>query len=239
MHYETFGNRNNPAVVFLHGWGGSGVSWGNIPQVIAGFGFFVVIVDFWGFGKSKLPPRPFSVGDFADSVLEIIKKLGLQNVSLIGHSFGGRVAIKIAGNNYCWLKNLILVDSAGIVPRRTISYKFKVYRYKRLKSRVQKGEVDPSVLEKFGSVDYKVLCPVMKESFVKIVNEDLKKNAKQISCETLIVWGRSDKDTPLYMAKKLKRVIKESELIILDGGHFCYLENKNKFIDLIYDFLTS
>lgn len=239
MNCITFGLKKNPAVLFLHGWGGSVDSWVYYAKNFAHFGFFCVVVDFPGFGKSKEPEAAYSVGDYAQEVENLIAELGLNSVSVIGHSFGGRVAIMLASNKKIKVDKLVLVDSAGVIPRRGFGYFVKVKRYKRLKRQVQEGRLPKEVLNNFGSEDYRCLSDVMKATFVKVVNEDLLVHAKNIDCETILIWGKFDKDTPLYMAKKLNRAIKDSRLVVLPAGHYSYLEQVEPFIDEVYAFLIS
>lgn len=239
MNYITIGNKKNQAVVFLHGWGGSIASWGLIPARIAGFGFFSIVVDFAGFGESEEPSFPYAVNDYVDELKELLNQLGVESFILIGHSFGGRVAIKYASCYKDAVCKLVLVDSAGVKPRRGLKYKLSVLKYKNLKRKVKLGKLSSDVLNNYGSSDYKVLSPLMKQTFVKVVNEDLIDFANSIECETLIVWGRNDKDTPLYMARRLKRKIKNSRLEIYDAGHFSYLECLERFIDEIYIFMVN
>lgn len=238
MHYVTYGNRENLAVVFLHGWGGSSSSWGIIPKILSGFGFFCVVVDFPGFGESETPTKAYGVIDYKEELKSIIKELGLSRFCLVGHSFGGRVAIKLASQEDGVIK-LVLVDSAGVKPKQTIKTKIAIRKYKRLKKKVVDGKLDSRVLDSFGSSDYKLLSPIMKQSFVKIVNEDLINDAKNIKTKTLLIWGKKDEDTPLYMAKKLKKAIVGSSLIVYDAGHFAYLDKINNFIDDLYLFLIG
>ena len=128
MNYITLGKRQNPAVVLLNGWGGSINSFLGVGKVLAGFGFFVVIVDFMGFGESKEPKEPKSIYSYASDVENLIKDLGLKDVSVVGHSFGGRVGVVLASK--CKIKKLVLVDSAGIKPRRGLLYYLRVKKYK-------------------------------------------------------------------------------------------------------------
>lgn len=237
MNYITIGNKKNPAVVFLHGWGGSIDSWGLIPARIAGFGFYSIVIDFSGFGDSAEPTNAYFVKDYAEELRELLSQLEITSCVLIGHSFGGRVAIKYSslyGEN---VSKLVLVDSAGLKPRRGLTYKLKVWRYKSLKRKVERGLKPKQLLNKYGSDDYRSLSPVMKQTFINVVNEDLSHECEKIECDSLIVWGRNDKDTPLNMAKKLKKLIKNSRLEIYDAGHFSYLECMERFIDEIYIFM--
>ena len=92
------------------------------------------------------------------------------------------------------------------------------------------------MLEKFGSDDYKQLNDIMKQTFVKVVNEDLSDDARKISIPTLLVWGKKDKDTPLYMGKTFNKLIKNSKLIILNGGHYCHIENLQEYSKICMQF---
>lgn len=196
--------------------------------------FRVIAIDFSGFGKSAEPPYPFSVLDYANEVIALIDKLGVQTYSIIAHSFGGRVAVKIASRDKR-LNKLILTGSAGIKPRRKPSYYFKVFAYKLLKKFLPE-----KLLKNFGSSEYKTLSPVMKKSYVKIVNEHLNKEYKQIKNPTLIIFGENDRETPLYMAKKIKKYVKNSRLIIINGaGHFAFIDNYALFNIAVIEFLKG
>ena len=136
---------------------------------------------------------------------------------LIGHSFGGRIAMRLATISPD-VAGLILLDSAGVKPHRGVRYYAKVISYKIGK------KLGLSRLPK-GSTDYAALGGSMRKTFVNIVNECSEKDAKKISVPTLLVWGSEDADTPLYMCRRLHRLIRDSEEIVIEGaGHFAYLE---------------
>lgn len=234
MNFITFGKRQNPVVIFLHGWGGSVNSFLGVARVISSFGFYAVVLDFAGFGKTKEPDEPKSIYDYATDVEEFIEKYGFVDAYIVGHSFGGRVALILASRGLA--KKLVLVDSAGLKPRRGLKYKIKVLKYKRIKEKVRAGILSKDVLEKFGSDDYRVLSPVMKETFVKVVNEDLAYLLSSVKQKTLIIWGKFDKDTPMYMARKFRRGIENSRLLVYNAGHYSYLEQMEKFVNDLYEF---
>lgn len=193
----------------------------------------VVALDLLGFGKSDSADG-YSVLDYAKSLKAFIEGLNLDVYACIAHSFGGRVIIKYLGENMGKIEKLILVDSAGIKPRRSLKYYFKVYTYKTLK------KLGVKKLDKFGSNDYKSLSDGMKHTFIKVVNEDLKKYLKNIESETLIIFGEKDKDTPLYMARKLKKGIRKSALLILkNAGHFSYIDKFFEFDLIVKSFLKT
>ena len=80
----------------------------------------------------------------------------------------------------------------------------------------------------------------MKGTFVRVVNEDLSAEIKNICVPTLIFWGEDDKDTPVSMARRFHRYVKGSRLIIYkNSGHFCYLDNLDDFVYSLYDFLME
>lgn len=154
------------------------------------------LVDFYGFGKTPHPDYPLTVKDYAEGVLALMDKLNIEKATLVGHSFGGRVAIYIAAKYPEKVEKLVLVDSAGIKPRRGIKYRLKILMHKILK-KFGKGLK--------GSKDYRALSPVMKKTFRNVVNYDETYLLSDITADTAIFWGDKDKDTPLYMARKLNK----------------------------------
>lgn len=239
IDYTLIENKNKPYVFFLHGWGGSKESFYLVKNHIANY-CSMVFVSFSGFGLSPEPQKSYTVNDYKEELLELIVKIAKgKKVMLVCHSFGARVAAKLACQTSL-ISKIMIVDGAGIKPKRGIKYFFKVHKYKSLKKKVAQGKADKSELEKYGSSDYKALSKVMKQTFINVVNEDLKSCYKQISCPVLLMWGEKDKDTPLYMAKKIKRCVKGSELIVIkDAGHFSYLDDKLTFIEVLKEFILN
>ena len=156
----------------------------------------------------------------------------MSDVTLIAHSFGARVAIKLAKEFGYFLDKLVIVDGAGIKPRRKLKYYYSIYKHKILKRL--------KIVHSAGSADYKALPTAMKGTFINIVNEDLTPLLKFITLPTLIVWGENDRETPLYMAKKMHRLIANSGLVVLkNAGHFSYIDQYQKFIAVLGYFLES
>lgn len=240
MNYLKVGT-SKKMIVFLHGWGADMNSFLWLKDL-----FFeewsMLFVDFAGFGKTKEPDRPFFVRDYVFELKELIDKFDANEVVLLGHSFGGRVAIKFSFLfESCYKKlSLVLVDSAGILPRRSLAYYLKVKKYKRLKAKAAQNEKYKTKLEKFGSSDYKKLSPLMKQTFVNVVNEDLSFDAKFIKAKSIIFWGDKDTETKPYMARRLNCLIKNSKLYFLkDAGHFSFLEKKEEFVIILDTFLKN
>ncbi|MBR1747172.1 MAG: alpha/beta hydrolase [Clostridia bacterium] len=215
-------------IIFLHGWGGSTVSFLGVANQISDQ-YRVTLVDFYGFGKTPHPDYPLFVEDYAKSVVEIINKFKMSGVIIVGHSFGGRVAIRLASKWGYLLDKLVLIDSAGIKPRRGIKYYYRVYRHKLLKKL--------HITHQAGSEDYNALSPIARESFKNIVNEDLTSELKKITMPTLLIWGNKDKDTPIYMARRMLKQITGSALIVFENaGHYSYLDGFRVFVSILKSF---
>ena len=214
-------------IILLHGWGGSNVSFFGAYEYLCSLNRDVIAVDFPGFGSSDFPPVEWGIEDYALCIGELINALKIRKAAIVGHSFGGRVALCLGHREF--VDRIVLVDSAGLKPRKSIAKEFKIWRYKQAK------KMGRDVSE-FGSVDYLALSQVMKHVFVRIVNTHLDEMMARISCPTLIVWGKRDKETPIYMARRLKRGIKDSSLVLLNGGHYAYAEDNIRFNLILAEF---
>ena len=226
MFYKRHMGQGTP-VVLMHGWGGNTVSFSGAYEYLSGLNRDVIAIDFPGFGSSDLPGDDWGIEDYAGCVDSLINALEFKKVILVGHSFGGRVALCLSCKEY--VERMVLIDSAGLKPRPSLKKAIKVRRYKRAK----KAGKD---LSSFGSDDYRALPPEMKKVFVNVVNTHLDSRLEMIHCPVLIIWGKHDKATPKYMARRFKRRIKDSTLVYLDGGHFAYAESHIKFNLILAEF---
>ena len=180
-----------------------------------------ILIDFPPFGKSDEPKTQFDIFDYSNIASLILKKEGVKEFSIVSHSFGTRVAICLC-NRYN-VNKLIITGGAGLKPKNKIKKIIRKIKYKIIKIFNKNAQV--------GSKDYKNLSFVMKKTFSSIVNYDLSNLAKNINAKTLIIYGNKDKETPIYMAKKFNKIIKNSKLIIYKNcGHFAYLQNFEQFL---------
>lgn len=228
MNVPTFGKGKD--VIFMHGWGGDASAFLFCAKRLESE-YRCHLAEFAGFGESAPPARPYTVRDYAREIVEYMNSTGIEKAVLVGHSFGGRVAMEIAAAYPERVKSVVLVDSAGIKPKRKFSYYVKVALHKTLKKLGFAGLK--------GSSDYQGLSDVMKQTFVKVVNYDQTPILRHISCPTAIFWGKDDKDTPPYMAEIIHNGIKDSHVFMLDGGHFAYLEEPEKFFAVLRAFLKE
>lgn len=234
MNYKIYGE--GKPVLLLHGWGASIDAFAPIINELSN-DYKIFAIDFWGFGKSDKPSPNFGLLDYVACIARFCEEIIKRPCIVIGHSFGGRVGITLSAMLPKNVQKLILVDSAGLRPKFNIKKFILVKKYKRVKSKVKLGIIPKSALEKFGSNDYKSLDDDMRKVFVNVVNLDLTEYAKKIDVPTLLFWGKKDKETPLYMAKRLKRLIKNSKLVVVKGGHYSYLDNTQAFIRECYNFI--
>ncbi len=197
--------------------------------------FKVTAPDILGFGKSSPLDEAYSVGNYCRWLEDFIKKAKLDRPHIIAHSFGARVAIRYLSGNRDRAGKLVITGGAGIVKPRSPRYMRRVKAYRRVK------KLFPKFAEKhFGSAEYRTLSPIMRESYKKIVNEDLQSFASGIENETLLIYGRSDTVTPPdEEGAVFNGLIRGSRLELIDGGHFCFSENPSVFNKLIYNFLTG
>lgn len=150
----------------------------------------------------------YNLTDFSDKVKNFLEKKKLKKTVLAGHSFGGRVAIKLTVSNPELVSKLILINSAGIERKNLF--------IKALKKIKIKSELFKSI---FGSKDYLEAKGNLRETLINIVEENLEPELEKIKTPTLIIWGREDHTTPLWQGKLMHQLIKNSQLKIIDGDH--------------------
>lgn len=186
-------------------------------------------------GFNKPLSYPFSVGDYAEIVDCFIKETGEKEFSVVAHSFGARIVLKLSPYPF---KKIVFTGGAGLKPKRNPSYYFKKWGYKSIK-RVFGEKYALKFSEKHNKNGIGGMPYCNRQSFIKIVNEHLDYKLKDVDAQTLLIWGRGDTETPPYMAKRFKKGIKNSELVFIDGGHFAFLDDYKSFNIIVKDFLLS
>ncbi len=245
VNYKIAGN--GQPVLILHGWGGSSDSWLSVQRILAENGYQVVAPDFPGFGKSVTPPEPWGVKEYNDFILDFVEELKLGEFFLIGHSFGGRIAIKFAIQYPERIKKLILCDSAGIKPKP--GFKTRIIFWL---SRIGNAIFTPKHLQRFKDSarnlfyiflrnrDYVKANGTMKKTIKKVLDEDLLSDLSKIKTNTLIIWGKADKMVPVRYAYIFKEKIENSKLEIMPKiGHSPHLEEPEKFSKILTSFFKN
>ena len=239
--------------------------------------FKIIIPDFPGFGKSDEPGENWKLDDFVEFVDEFIKKTNrkggfelLKNILkemqdgstglsplwsqrsapkiiLIGHSFGGRIAIKYAAKYPEKIDKLILTGAAGIKHKLTAKQKMLFVAAKTGKmifslpiiNKFQKLVYNTfSKMARSRKKDYYQASPRMKEVMKNVLVEDLTDCLNKIKIPTLLVWGRKDKTTPLDDGKIMNEKIKNSKLVIVDGAnHSLPYQKAEEFAEIVEGFI--
>ena len=251
INYEIFNDSENnkqKPLLILHGW------MAKIEAMSPIYQYFrktrkVIVLDFPGQGgKSDTLITAWGVPEYGEMAKKLLESLQIENCDVIGHSFGGRVIIYLSSKYKNLFNKIVLTDAAGVKPKRNLKKLFKIYSYKLtkffLKIVMAKEKYEAKLAEmraKKGSSDYAMLTSdVMRETFNKVINLDLTSKLKEINQPTLLVWGENDTDTPLYMAKIMEKNIKDSGIVILENaGHFSYLDNPNKYLLVVDNFLNN
>ncbi len=217
-------------LLFLHGYLSSKEAFTAQISYFSRY-YRVTALDFLGFGQSGKLTVPFSVSDYATWTEETLKALKVEKPHVIAHSFGCRVAVKMAEGKGQVFDKMLLTGPAGVILKRGLGYKLKVKTYRFVK------RFAPNYAEKkFGSAEFRALTPLMKESYKKIVNEDLRGAASRVENEVLIVEGNKDTTTPKREAEAYLAAFPNGKLKFIDGGHFAFAENPLAFNLLAEEF---
>ena len=229
VNYIQYGKGKD--IVLLHGWGQNIKMMDPLGKNLAD-DFKITILDLPGFGSSEIPKFAYTINDYTELLHDFLEELNIKNPILIGHSFGGRIAINYA--SLFKVEKLVLFGSPFIV-REGNSLKVKLL--KKLKNIKVLDGIAEAMKNYLGSEDYKAAKGIMREVLVKTVNTDLRDAASKIKVSTLLIWGDNDTAVPVSEAKELEKTIKDSALIVLQGSHYCYLENLGHVVSILEHFL--
>ena len=243
-------NPNAPAILFLHGWGCDSASFSFIKGALTDRAT-VLTLDFPGHGQSEEPPVPWGVGEYTAQVAELLRQNGLDQVEIVAHSFGGRVALMLAAKYPAMVQKLVITGGAGIKKPVSEHSRKRAARFKRYNAFFEKVKALPPLTavaesmqtklrNRYGSPDYVKLNENMRKTFVKVISEDLYPLLAQIQAPTLLVWGSNDTETPLWMAQTMEKEIPDAGLVVFEGGtHFAFLEQWQRFVLIVKQFLTE
>lgn len=221
--------------MFLHGYLSCKESFYYQIEELAARGFKCVAPDMPSFGASQKADEAWGVEDYAAWLKKFIDANSLYGAHIIAHSFGARVALLAISQDNSLCSKLIITGGAGIVKSRSAAYMRQVKRYRRVK------KLFPKYAERhFGSEEYKSLSPLMKESYKKIVNRDLKEEAAKIENPTLLIYGRDDSVTPAdEEGATFASLMKNGRLVTIEGDHFCFAQYPEKFNSIALEFLKQ
>lgn len=231
VNYIQYGKEDGKDIVLLHGWGQ------NIEMMMPLgdklLNYHITILDFPGFGESDEPKTSLTIYDYVEILEELLSQLNINRPIVMGHSFGGRVAIVYASRNS--VEKLVLFGSPCV---RNKKRSIKECIFKTVKKIPGLNKVGEYAKKYVGSYDYRKASPIMRETLVNVINEDLSEYAKKIKCPTLLIWGTLDTEAPISDARKLESLLIDGGLVELpDCTHYAYLEALPQVINILYNFL--
>lgn len=232
---------DDPPVVLLHGWGASAVSFGQLLRQSRSHRRLVAI-DLPGFGESPIGPGGWTTAAYSRLVRECLTARGWESFSLLGHSYGGSISIRIASEAGLQPDRLLLCSASGIRPSAQGGPSLRVRGFKALRASAGWLPAPAARLatewltQRFGSADYRAASPELRRTLVAAVREDLSPQAAQISVPTLLIWGARDQELPREPhGRRLEALIGPAELVVFEGsGHFPFLDEPGRFA-LVFD----
>ena len=230
INYIQYGEGKD--ILLLHGWGQNIEMMRPIGDNLCER-FRITILDLPGFGASDEPESAWTIEKYSNMLEKFVKLTGIKKPVVIGHSFGGRVAIRYCSRNP--IEKLILFGSPCIRIEENLSFTVKFL--KKLKTLPGMNNIGEYMKKYIGSRDYKAASPIMRQTLVEVVNEDLSKFAREIEEPTLLIWGENDTEAPVNEARELEKIMIDAALIILPGSHYAYLENLPRVIAILNNFL--
>ncbi len=212
ISYEIVNPSLKKDIVILHGWGSnkdimSSVFKNHLET------FRQIYIDLPGFGKSS-NPYILTTDDYVNITDKFLQEINASKESIVGHSYGGKVAVKLNP------KNLILLSSAGILEEKSKKVKIKI-KIAKFFNAIGLG----GLTKLFRSSDVSNMSQNMYETFKNVVNEDFSKEFENYSGKAFIFWGEEDSATSLESGIKISKLIKNSEFKSYKGNHYFFVEN--------------
>lgn len=242
-HYRRV-QPNLPTIFILHGWGSSSERWTEVIEQLSREGYDVLAPDLPGFGQSMPPPIPWNVEEYAGWAGQFLRSLGVHPLLIIGHSFGGRVAIRLLQQAPETARGLVLCASSGIKHPKTIKQRaafiaaktgnliFSIPGLSALRQLARRA-----LYRSIGEYDYYRTSGIMRETFQRVNEHDIAPGLETFAQPTLIIWGDQDKATPLSDAYRFHELISGSRLEIVPGaGHRLPYEQTEVFCKLVVGF---
>ncbi len=233
-----------PVILFLHGWKDTMHTFDEISRLLSNT-YRIIALDLPGFGASELPKGIWELSDYVAFVKAFLEKRHISPVVIVGHSFGGRIVIKGLVSGILGAQKVVLIASAGIARTKTVRSLFfgivaKVGKILTLippfcfwRMTLRKKLYASTGSDYFGA-------GALKDTFLKVIREDLSEDAKKITIPVLLIWGSSDKATPLSDGEKFARMIPRAKLQTYVGaGHFVHQERAFEVASVIKHFVEQ
>lgn len=211
ISYEIVNSTKDKDIVILHGWGS------NKDIMKQAFSSYLkdyrhIYIDMPGFGKSS-NEYILTTNDYAEVLKEFFKKININAFTIIGHSFGGKVATLLNP------ENLILLSTAGILEEKSFDVKLKIKLAK-----ISNSFGLNNLTKIFRSKDVHKMDENMYGTFKNVVDEDFSEEFEKYEKNAIIFWGENDVATSLTSGKKINNLIKNSSFVSYLGDHFFFIK---------------
>lgn len=246
MFYEKRGGNEGVPIVFAHGWGRDHKDFIPVAELV-GDAAPLVLLDLHGFGETPRPKTDWTTQEYAVAIKDYLEtELGIKTFMWVGHSFGGRIGMRLASMSQSPVEHLFIVAGAGVkLPQpilRRLRGKWRSWLFKRKKA-VATTEAELIALEKiFGSPDYVQSRETgMRDIFVRTVQEDQTADLSRITCPTTLLYGAQDMETPPAEGKAIHNVIANSTYVECpEFDHFTILSRgRHQLTTLILETLKG
>ena len=235
-------------LLILHGWGCDATVYADLSERLSNGAqrYNVMIPELPGFGKTPEPPEAWGVSDYADYVFAFCEEARLFDKTIfesppviLAHSLGCRIATKLLAEQRISPLKVIYTGAAGVKPKRTAGQRFRTRLFKAKKFFLKPfPKAVEKMRQKYGSEDYRNASPIMRQTLVKIVNEDLTPLFSKIKQDVLLVWGENDDSTPIADARLMEELMPNAGLaIIKNAGHYAFLDQPELFVRILDSYL--
>lgn len=231
------------SIVLLHGWSGSSESLLPLGKDLQNKGYNVFVLDLPGFGGTTLPEKPYTMSDFVAAICNFLVANKIEKPILAGHSFGGKIALKLCAENAYPVSGLVAIAASGIKPLPSLKKKL-VTRLAKIGGLLKKIPLSGIFTEPARKLFYKLAVReqdyyksgALRETFVNVVNEHLDDVVGAIKVPVLLLWGEQDRATPLWMGQRLQELIPGAVLRTVPGAQHNLPKVSPEIVaDLIYN----
>jgi pimeloyl-ACP methyl ester carboxylesterase len=217
---RLFGQRygtGTPSVLALHGWRRDHRDFDGVFSS----GIDAVALDLPGFGSAPAPETVWGSPEYADAVAAVLVEMQAR-VIVVGHSFGGRIAVHLAASRPDQVAGLVLSGAPLHRPpgaRTRPRFGFKVARAMASRGLIKEQRME-ALRQRYGSEDYRAASGIMRDVLVRTLAEDYSAALSAVRCPVELVWGDDDTAAPLSIAEQLNRELSQAHLVVCSGaGH--------------------
>jgi len=217
-HYIRIGTPGAPKVVFAHGWGRSHRDFIPVAEALAP-SIDAYLFDLPGHGKSDRPDEAWGTVEYAEYMARYVAMdLALEDCVWVGHSFGGRIGLRLGVHSPGIMRHMVIVAGAG-VPREISRMerwkrKWNGRKFQKAKAAARTEDELIALERKFGSPDYVMSRETgMRDIFVRTISEDQSADLPRIPTPTTLIYGSADTETPPEIGKKIADLVPNSTYV--------------------------